>query len=108
MAARLPGGVDRTVAILVAVGAGVLVVGLLNGRIRPGALVLLAVVIPSIILHEVSHGVVALASVTTRRSGRAGSRSTRSKHVDPFGTLILPAMLALAGRPPSATPSRCR
>ncbi|MGH9247000.1 MAG: site-2 protease family protein [Acidimicrobiales bacterium] len=51
------------------------------------------------ILHEVSHGVVALAfgDDTAKRAGRITLNPIR--HVDPFGTLILPGLLALAGLP---------
>lgn len=58
---------------------------------------LLATIIPSIILHEVSHGVVALrfGDDTAQRAGRLTLNPV--KHVDPFGTLILPALLSLSG-----------
>jgi Zn-dependent protease len=60
---------------------------------------LMAAVIPSIILHEVSHGVVAnaLGDDTAKRAGRITLNPVR--HIDPFGTIILPAMLALSGLP---------
>jgi Zn-dependent protease len=60
---------------------------------------LLAAAIPSIILHEVSHGVVANAfgDDTAKRAGRITLNPV--KHVDPFGTVILPALLAFAGLP---------
>ncbi|MGH9119841.1 MAG: site-2 protease family protein [Acidimicrobiales bacterium] len=60
---------------------------------------LMAAVIPSIILHEVSHGVVANAfgDDTAKRAGRITLNPI--KHVDPFGTLILPALLAFSGLP---------
>ena len=56
-----------------------------------------AAVVPSIILHEVSHGVVALlfGDDTAKRAGRLTLNPI--PHVDPFGTLILPAILALSG-----------
>jgi Zn-dependent protease len=60
---------------------------------------LMAAVIPSIILHEVSHGVVAnaLGDDTAKRAGRITLNPIR--HIDPFGTIILPAMLAISGLP---------
>jgi Zn-dependent protease len=60
---------------------------------------LMAAVIPSIILHEVSHGVVANAfgDDTAKRAGRITLNPV--KHVDPFGTIILPALLAFSGLP---------
>ena len=58
---------------------------------------LLAVIVPSIMLHEVSHGVAALwfGDDTAKRAGRLTLNPIR--HIDPFGTLLLPAMLALSG-----------
>lgn len=62
-------------------------------------LVLFICVVPSIILHEVSHGVVALmfGDDTARRAGRLTLNPLR--HIDPFGTILLPAVLALMGGP---------
>lgn len=59
--------------------------------------VLVGVLVPSVILHEVSHGAVAFAlgDDTAKRAGRLTLNPLA--HVDPFGTLILPAMLALSG-----------
>ncbi len=55
------------------------------------------VLIPSIILHEISHGVVALAfgDDTAKRAGRLTLNPIR--HVDPVGTLLVPAVLSLSG-----------
>jgi Zn-dependent protease len=60
---------------------------------------LMAAVVPSIILHEVSHGVVAYAfgDDTAKRAGRITLNPI--KHIDPFGTIILPALLAFSGLP---------
>lgn len=57
-----------------------------------------ALVFPAIILHEVSHGYVAylLGDETAKRAGRLSLNPI--KHVDPVGTIILPAaMLILSG-----------
>lgn len=58
---------------------------------------LLAAIVPSIILHEVSHGVVALwlGDDTAQRAGRLTLNPV--KHVDPFGTILLPFILSLSG-----------
>ena len=58
----------------------------------------LAVLIPSVIFHEVSHGWVAerLGDPTARRAGRITLNPIR--HVDPFGSLLFPAVLAVAGQ----------
>jgi Zn-dependent protease len=53
----------------------------------------------AIILHEVMHGVVAkmLGDDTASRAGRLTLNPIA--HVDPFGTIILPAILLFAGAP---------
>ncbi len=53
--------------------------------------------IPSVILHEVSHGAAALAfgDDTAKRAGRLTLNPV--SHIDPFGTIILPALLLLSG-----------
>jgi len=55
--------------------------------------------VPSIILHEISHGVVALyfGDDTAKRAGRLTLNPVA--HVDPFGTVLLPALLILSGGP---------
>ena len=56
-----------------------------------------AVLVPSVILHEVSHGVVAnhFGDDTAKRAGRLTLNPIA--HIDPFGTVILPIILALSG-----------
>jgi Zn-dependent protease len=58
-------------------------------------LVFFAVLIPSVILHEVSHGAAALAfgDDTAKRAGRLTLNPVA--HIDLFGTIILPAILIL-------------
>ena len=60
------------------------------------ALLFIAILIPSVILHEVAHGWVAgrLGDPTARDAGRLTLNPI--KHIDPFGSVLLPAMLALA------------
>jgi Zn-dependent protease len=60
-------------------------------------ILLFCALIPSVILHEISHGAVALAfgDDTAKRAGRLTLNPI--KHIDPFGTIILPALLALTG-----------
>jgi Zn-dependent protease len=59
-----------------------------------------AAVIPSVILHEVSHGWVALAcgDDTAKRAHRITLNPLA--HVSVWGTLVVPALLILAGLPP--------
>lgn len=62
-------------------------------------IVFFIVAIPAIVFHEVAHGWVAdkLGDPTARMLGRLSLNPL--KHIDPFGTVILPAMLALLGLP---------
>jgi Zn-dependent protease len=57
------------------------------------------VAIPAIVFHEVAHGYVAnrLGDPTAKVVGRLSLNPL--KHVDLFGTILMPAMLALAGLP---------
>jgi Zn-dependent protease len=63
------------------------------------AVILFFCLVTAIILHEISHGVVALwcGDDTAKRAGRLTLNPV--PHIDPFGSLILPAMGALAGLP---------
>jgi Zn-dependent protease len=69
-----------------------------NNAFIEAALVIL-ILIPSIMVHEVSHGLVAyrLGDPTARDAGRLTFNPI--KHIDPFGSVLLPAMLALANGP---------
>jgi Zn-dependent protease len=53
----------------------------------------------AIVFHEVSHGLVAnaLGDPTAKRRGRLSFNPI--KHVDPFGTVLLPMALAVTGAP---------
>ena len=59
-------------------------------------LIFFAVLIPSVILHEVSHGWVALmfGDDTAKKAGRLTLNPLA--HIDPFGTIILPLILVLS------------
>lgn len=63
------------------------------------SLLFFVVLIPSIILHEVSHGAVAylLGDDTAKRAGRLTLNPIR--HIDPLGSVILPALLLLSHFP---------
>jgi Zn-dependent protease len=58
-----------------------------------------AIFIPCIVLHEVSHGYVAylLGDPTAKSRGRLSLNPL--KHVDPFGTVLLPLLLTATGMP---------
>ena len=59
----------------------------------------LAVLVISVIVHEVSHGYMALAlgDHTAKRAGRLTLNPI--SHIDPMGSIVLPLLLALAGAP---------
>jgi Zn-dependent protease len=89
--------VTRQNTTIAVIGAVILAVAIQRGVISQQAFLLLTVVVPSIILHEISHGVVALwfGDDTAKRAGRLTLNPI--PHIDLFGTLILPAILTLAG-----------
>lgn len=105
----------RETATVVALLAVVAVLAIARGVITTETLLLFGVAMPSIILHEISHGVVALAfgDDTAQRAGRLTLNPI--KHIDPFGTIILPALLAVShlgvfgyAKPVPVNPSRLR
>jgi Zn-dependent protease len=71
-----------------------------RGVVGTNTLLLLAALFGSVILHEVSHGAVALryGDDTAKKAGRLTLNPV--SHVDPVGTVILPAVLVLAGASP--------
>lgn len=84
-------------SVLIVVGLVALAVFALSRSLSITTLLVFVVVVPSIILHELSHGVVALAcgDDTARRARRLTLNPLR--HVDPIGTIVLPAVLSLSG-----------
>jgi len=59
-------------------------------------LMLVAVLIPSVVFHEIAHGLAALrlGDDTARKAGRLSMNPIR--HIDPFGTVVLPLVMALS------------
>lgn len=59
----------------------------------------IVILLLSVIIHEVMHGVVALyfGDTTAQRAGRLTLNPI--PHIDPIGTLVLPAVLILTGSP---------
>ncbi len=101
--------------ILVAGGALLIVALVTSGRISQNSLLAFGLLIPSIILHEVSHGWVAyrFGDDTAKRAGRL--KLDPRVHVDPLGTILVPAMTVLAGvgfvgwaKPVPVDPSKMR
>jgi Zn-dependent protease len=62
------------------------------------ALLFIAILIPSVVLHEISHGLVAfrLGDRTARDAGRLTLNPIR--HIDLVGSILVPGMLAAAGQ----------
>jgi len=57
-------------------------------------------IVPAIVLHEVSHGYVAnfFGDPTAKENGRLTLNPIA--HIDPIGTILLPAILIFSGLPP--------
>jgi Zn-dependent protease len=113
--ARRP--LDRNTKRALWIVAGVVVVAALvaHHNISRVDVILFCVIVPSITLHEVSHGWVARAfgDDTAARAGRLSLNPF--VHIDPVGTLIVPALLALGGygvfgwaKPVPVNPARLR
>jgi Zn-dependent protease len=68
-------------------------------RLEPTLLLMVPVLILSVVVHEVAHGLVATwrGDPTARDSGRLTLNPLR--HLDPIGSLLVPAVLALAHAP---------
>ena len=91
---RLP-----TYVIFAAIGVGVIVLAARHHVVNEQTLIFFLVFLPAVILHEVSHGVVALwcGDDTAKRAGRLTLNPI--KHIDPVGSILLPVVLALIGAP---------
>ena len=69
------------------------------GQIDRSTVLWFVALVVAVILHEISHGVVALwfGDDTARRAGRLTLNPI--PHIDPFGSIVLPAIGALTGFP---------
>jgi len=65
-------------------------------RLTVDEVIIFCVIVPSIILHEVSHGGWPWPSATTPRSGRSADPQPLA-HIDLLGTVIVPGLLILSG-----------
>ena len=88
---------DQRTIIIVVVALALIAILLRTHKLSRFEIIYFLVLVPSIILHELSHGVVALAfgDDTAKRAGRLTLNPL--KHVDPVGTLLVPAVLSLSG-----------
>jgi Zn-dependent protease len=93
-------GASRERVIVIGLLVAVAAYAISQGSIDRSTLILIAVIVPSIILHEIAHGAVANAfgDDTAKRAGRLTLNPLA--HIDPFGTIIMPAMLAMSGLTP--------
>jgi Zn-dependent protease len=82
-------------ALWIAAAVVVLVALVAHHNITTTEIIIFCVMVPSIVLHEVSHGYVANAfgDDTAKRAGRLTLNPV--PHVDPVGTLLVPALLSL-------------
>lgn len=86
--------------IVYLIGVALLALAVARGVVNLSSVLFLVVLVPSVVLHELSHGWAALAlgDDTARRAGRLSWNPLA--HVDPVGTILLPALLIIAGLPP--------
>lgn len=66
---------------------------------QPEAVILILILVYSVVLHEVAHGYMAnyLGDPTARFLGRLTLNPF--KHIDPFGSVLLPAILVITNSP---------
>jgi Zn-dependent protease len=81
--------------VVVAIVAVAVTKGVQTHKLTLATVIFIVVLIGSIMFHEVSHGVVALwcGDDTAKRAGRITANPI--KHVDPIGTIIVPAAMVL-------------
>lgn len=93
-----PAGV-ATFCLVVAIVALAVWHGVQTGQLSWAMPIFVCVLIPSIMFHEVSHGVVAYwcGDDTAKRAGRLSLDPRR--HIDPVGSIIVPIGLVLLGGP---------
>jgi len=87
-------------AAVVGIVIVVLVVGVKRGYLTEDTAIFIVCFVPTVMLHEVSHGVVALwcGDDTAKQAKRLSLNPLR--HVDPIGSIVVPLLFALAGHPP--------
>jgi Zn-dependent protease len=95
---RRQGLTPRTTIWIIA-GVALAVVLFRTHKITTFEVLFYVALVPSVILHEVSHGAAALVfgDDTAKRAGRLTLNPL--KHIDPFGTIILPVLLILSRAP---------
>ncbi|MHB1987022.1 MAG: site-2 protease family protein [Acidimicrobiales bacterium] len=86
-------------ALVIAIVVVAVTKGVQSGKLSLAIVIVAAVAIPSIMFHEVCHGIVAYwcGDDTAKRAGRLSANPAR--HVDPIGTIVLPIALVLLHAP---------
>lgn len=92
--------IEQSVLILSLILVAVAYVAHQNGKLSQETAIYFLVLIPAIILHEVSHGALAFVfgDQTAKRAGRLTLNPLRHAHL--WGTFIIPGVLLLMGAPP--------
>jgi Zn-dependent protease len=92
-------GLSPRTTIWIIAGVALAAVLIRTHKVTTFEILFYCALVPSVILHEVSHGALALAfgDDTAKRAGRLTLNPIR--HIDPFGTIILPVLLILSGAP---------
>jgi Zn-dependent protease len=93
--AARPGGQRSVIWLIVVVAIAAILVR--SHHLSSTEIIVFCVLIPSVMLHEVAHGVVALwcGDDTAKRAGRITLNPVR--HVTALGTIIVPIITVLAG-----------
>jgi Zn-dependent protease len=88
-----------TYIVFAAVGVLLIALVIRHHVVNQDTLIFILAFAPSVILHEVSHGVVALwcGDDTAKRAGRLTLNPL--KHIDPVGSIVVPVVLALSHGP---------
>jgi Zn-dependent protease len=81
--------------VLIVLGALLVYAVAVRGVVSSDSILFFAVLVPSVILHEVTHGAAALlfGDDTAKRAGRLTLNPVA--HIDPWGTILLPAILVI-------------
>lgn len=89
--------IGKWVLLTTAFGLLLLAYSYKTGTLGIEVVLYLLALVPSVILHEISHGWMALrfGDETARREGRLSFNPLR--HIDPVGTVIVPTVLAALG-----------
>lgn len=91
--------IERAVLVLSIGAIGLLIFAYRAGWLSQFRALQIGLLIPAVIIHEISHGLMALrfGDQTAKLSGRLSFNPLR--HVDPIGTVVVPAVLIAMSAP---------